>query len=254
MSSRLAHSASSTCSQSIFGGIGSIYSESKKLTTFRRIHLGGYDLLTLPSTERRYGIGFAVASHICPYLDRHWTTPTASIFSNCAFPAYHIITAYSPHSGWEMEHVDAFYADLQAVLDTLPRTHITFITRDFNANLGRCCPDVNFVGPHTNGYRNRNDHALASICATNPRFAPNTAVKKPATCAAFTQPLSQGKELSHCQTTADFVFSGNRRCRYPRPEPAAPALALAQLHHDSSAPIDTSKRSSLPNRSRLNNV
>ncbi|OWZ22360.1 LOW QUALITY PROTEIN: hypothetical protein PHMEG_0002950 [Phytophthora megakarya] len=59
------------------------------------LHLGGYDLLTLPTTERRYGIGFAPVIYPHTLTDIE-PTPTASVFSNFAFQAYHVSTLSPP--------------------------------------------------------------------------------------------------------------------------------------------------------------
>ncbi|RLN55191.1 hypothetical protein BBP00_00008611 [Phytophthora kernoviae] len=72
---------------------------------------------------------------------------------------------YSPHSGWDLEYVDKFYADLHAVLAQLPRRDTTFVLGDFNAKIGRRRDREIFMGiwgrGRRNRNRNRNDHVLA---------------------------------------------------------------------------------------------
>lgn len=156
--------------------------ETKIFTLDQRL-IGDYTLLTLPATEERQGVGFAISPRIRPYLTRFWAHSDRIGVLQLKLPhagTVHIITAYSPHSGRPYTEVTRFYDKLSALLSELPRRDITLVAGDFNAKLGQRDTGDAYMGTHGRGARNRNGHALADLCSAHHLFAVDTGFQKPA--------------------------------------------------------------------------
>ncbi|OWZ09125.1 RxLR effector protein [Phytophthora megakarya] len=142
---------------------------------------GTYHLLTLPCSNRWQGIGFAVAPHLRRFLHKFWAQSDRVGVLQLRLPKgqrVNIVNAYAPHSGYPIEAIDSFYAELNTALSKLPHRDTTFILGDFNAKIGQRRDNESFLGNWGRGRRNRNGHVLASFCDANDLFLTNTAFRK----------------------------------------------------------------------------
>ncbi|KAH9087647.1 hypothetical protein LEN26_019871, partial [Aphanomyces euteiches] len=150
----------------------------------QRVLPEGYLLLTLPSTTKRLGTGFAVAPHLRKHLQSYWAHNERIAILQVNIARNHrlnIISAYAPHMGRPPAESLSFYDDLRAAYRSLPSRDITIICGDFNAKLGQKTPQDSFMGQWCRGIRTRNGHVLANLCDELRLVAFNTLFRKRAT-------------------------------------------------------------------------
>ncbi|OWZ07284.1 hypothetical protein PHMEG_00020342 [Phytophthora megakarya] len=140
--------------------------QETRICTLDKKRIGDY---TLPVTQGRHVIGFAVSPRIRPYLHCYWADRIGVL--QLLLPhtgPVNTVTAYAPHSGQPLAEVDRFYADLSDTLDQLPRRNIAFVAGDFNAKLGHQINGEAFMGPHARDIHNRDGHKLVLLynCGT----------------------------------------------------------------------------------------
>lgn len=96
-----------------------------------------------------------------PISDRIITARFKTKFKNIT-----IIQCYAPTEVKDDDEKDAFYEQLNVVLEEIPRSDIKVMMGDFNAKVGANQDRdlFKFVGPHGLGVRNENGQRLIDIC------------------------------------------------------------------------------------------
>ncbi|KAH7708744.1 endonuclease-reverse transcriptase [Aphelenchoides avenae] len=88
-----------------------------------------------------------------------------------------VIQCYAPHSGYEDEEVEAFYAEIEQHLAT--QRGPVVILGDFNARVGPKEPDELYIGQHSAEERNDAGIRLAAFAEAQKMFVANTLFEKP---------------------------------------------------------------------------
>ncbi|XP_048759317.2 craniofacial development protein 2-like [Ostrea edulis] len=127
-------------------------------TTERAPHTKGVGLMLSPEAQRAL-IGWEpVNSRI---ITAKFSTKKSKIKLN-------IIQCYAPTNDTDDEKKDAFYQQLQAVLDKAGKKDMTILMGDFNAKIGADNTGYNEVmGTHGLGYMNENGERFADLCSLN---------------------------------------------------------------------------------------
>ena len=86
-----------------------------------------------------------------------------------------IIQVYAPDSSHTMDEVEAFYSQLQQVIDEKNRSDHLHVMGDFNAKVGvQCEENKKFVGKHGLGVMNERGERLIEFCELNDLCVANT--------------------------------------------------------------------------------
>ena len=132
-------------------------------------------------TSRSNGVGFlvnnAISSSVCDYLgisDRLATLTLQAKENKIVF-----IQVYFPTSSHPDDEVDLLYAEIQGIIDKVPKRDQLFIMGDFNARVGNLHSYYpSCVGKHTIGACNDRGLRLADFCALNNLYITNTFFEK----------------------------------------------------------------------------
>lgn len=89
-----------------------------------------------------------------------------------------IVQVYAPTTDTDDDVIESFYADVQKVIDGLPKKDILYILGDFNAKIGNQ-PEVNIAGSHGLGERNEAGDRLIQFCQENRLRITNTWFMQP---------------------------------------------------------------------------
>ena len=88
-----------------------------------------------------------------------------------------VIQVYAPTSAASDEDIDAFYNQLQDVIDGLPKKDVLMVIGDFNAKIGKGLQhdeEAQIIGQHGLGKRNERGNMLVDFCIENNLSVANT--------------------------------------------------------------------------------
>jgi len=146
-----------------------------------------YRIFCLPSSNRHYGLGFAIHRNFQHRVHRIWSISDRVAVIQIRTSVRSLISyvnVYAPTSTRVAEDegcLDEFYCSLNEAFSSIKSTSLILLAGDFNAKLGKpdCSTDgdevVQCVGSYSRGRRNYSGTRLADFCHSKGLFACNTA-------------------------------------------------------------------------------
>ena len=165
--------------------------QETKVTKAAELKVDKYELFLLPSTQRSYGLGFAVSNRFLSFVHRHWAVNDRIAVMTLRFPLasrggrlmVHLINCYGPTSALtdkNPELSEQFFDQLSKTVYELKNSHsIIFVGGDFNSRAGRKVDGESSMGSHGRGYRNSNGDELVHFAESCGFFLANTTFQHP---------------------------------------------------------------------------
>uniref|UniRef100_A0A8D8YBA7 Craniofacial development protein 2 n=3 Tax=Cacopsylla melanoneura TaxID=428564 RepID=A0A8D8YBA7_9HEMI len=120
-----------------------------------------------------------------------------------------IIQVYAPTSDYSETEIDNFYAQVNKVVQSIPKKEVRIILGDFNAKIGKG-RSGNHVGPHGLGERNDNGDKLCTFAGENDLIIMNTFFElPPRRLYTWTSPQN-GKDGKLIRNQIDYIMVNKR--------------------------------------------
>lgn len=150
------------------------------------------------------GVGFAVRHRLKDsVLEWDPVSPRLAYLRVAAKPVnLSLVSVYAPTNGSSLADIDAFYHDLQQLLNRIPRKDMLLIAGDFNAQMGEpCASERPYVGRFTTGPRCSNGDRLINLCMQEDLSLSNTGLRRNPR-GVFTW---KSNDRSHTKNQIDYV-------------------------------------------------
>ncbi|XP_029657627.1 craniofacial development protein 2-like [Octopus sinensis] len=162
--------------------------QETKITEHGSSKIGDYTLITLPTTCRHYGLGFAINRKLDEHISRVWSVSDRIAVLQIKWGTkpnslVTIINVYAPTGVRALanpDELDEFYSTLTNLYNTLRSSYMCFIAGDWNARAGKARPGETCIGSHGRNRRNVPGTALIQFCTYLDLFLCNTAFRHPA--------------------------------------------------------------------------